>query len=89
MTNRKRRPNGRTPTQLPTDPVLRELKLAADVQAQLTRTQEAARALQAKRQGRVREAFAAGASSKQLSEALGVSRAKIYRLIGSARTIQA
>lgn len=89
MTSRKRRPNGRTPPKLPTDPVLRELKLCADIQDQLTRTQEAARALQAKRRTRVREAFAAGASSKELAAALGVSRAKIYRLIGSVRALQA
>lgn len=89
MTKRKRRPNGRNQQLAPSDPVLRELKLCTNAQDQLARAEELAQKWQHHRRAQVRAAFAAGASVKQLAGALALSRTKIYRLIGSARAVQA
>jgi DNA-directed RNA polymerase specialized sigma subunit len=88
MTKRKRRPQARHQP-APTETTLRELKACLDVQEQLKDAQNTAQKLQARRRMRVRAAFAAGATTRELSRVLGISRTKIYQLIGSARAVQA
>lgn len=58
-------------------------------QEQLTVAQELSRKWEERRRDAVRAAFAQGIDAAQLAAALGVSRAKVYQLIGSARALKA
>jgi hypothetical protein len=71
------------------DPILDAIKRCADAQDQLTRAQELSHKWEKHRRAAVRAAFAAGATTKDLADAVQVSRAKIYQLIGSARALKA
>ena len=65
------------------------LARCATTQAQLTAAQELSRKWEGRRREAVRAAFAQGVDATQLAATLGVSRAKVYQLIGSARAAKA
>ena len=71
------------------DPITDALTRCTEAQDYLTRAQALSHKWEDERRGAVREAFEAGATTKDLAEALHVSRAKIYQLIGSARALKA
>lgn len=57
-------------------------------QAQLSAAQELSRKWEERRRDAVRTAFAQGIDAAQLAATLGISRAKVYQLIGSARALK-
>jgi DNA-directed RNA polymerase specialized sigma24 family protein len=65
------------------------LTRCADAQEQLTRAQELSRKWEEHRRAAVQAAFAQGIDAAQLATTLGISRAKVYQLIGSARAAKA
>lgn len=85
----KKAPKRGAQAQLKTgDPILDALKACADAQHKLSRHADTARKLEDARRQAIRAAFAAGATAKELAEAVHISRAKIYQLIGSARALK-
>lgn len=64
------------------------LAQCAAAQEQLTHAQELSRKWEERRRQAVRTAFAQGIDAAQLATTLGVSRAKVYQLIGSARAVK-
>jgi DNA-directed RNA polymerase specialized sigma24 family protein len=70
------------------DPIADALQACTQAQAYLTKTEELARQRQEARRQAIRQAFAAGASAQEIANAVQISRAKIYQLIGSARQLK-
>lgn len=60
------------------------LAQCAAAQEQLTRAQELSRTCEERRRDAVRHAFAQGNDAAKLADTLGISRTKVYRLLGSA-----
>lgn len=73
----------------PNHPITNALKKAIDAQDKLAKARAQAAHAQEQRRTHIRAAFQAGADTKEISAALGISRAKIYQLIGSARALRA
>jgi DNA-directed RNA polymerase specialized sigma24 family protein len=64
------------------------LTRCATAQENLTSAQELSRKWEERRRDAVRAAFAQGIDAAQLAATLGISRAKVYQLIGSARALK-
>lgn len=93
MSGRKQRskinrgaPAGKPPaTDKPASTVAEAVLQCIGIQEHLTRAQELSRRWEDERRAAVRHAFELGAGSAELSAALGISRSKVYQLIGTAR----
>lgn len=89
MTGKQRSKIGRSvPAVSPAGKRPDALTRCADAQEQLTRAQELSRKWENHRRDAVRAAFAQGIDAAQLAATLGISRAKVYQLIGSARALK-
>lgn len=92
MTKRQNRkhtrgvPTGKPPAAAkPTGTAADAVLQCVDIQEHLTRAQELSRRWEEERRAAIRHAFELGASSAELSAALGISRSKVYQLMGTAR----
>lgn len=64
------------------------LAQCATAQEQLTSAQELSRKWEERRRDAVRAAFAQGIDAAQLAATLGISRTKVYQLIGAGRALK-
>lgn len=70
------------------DPITDALRVCTDAQEHLARSEVLAKKWQDQRREAIREAFTKGATAKEIAAAVQVSQAKVYQLIGSARTLK-
>jgi DNA-directed RNA polymerase specialized sigma subunit len=70
------------------DPITDALKACTDAQEHLMRSEALAKKWQDQRREAIRQAFSNGATAKEIADAVKVSQAKVYQLIGSARALK-
>ncbi len=83
--HRKRRgvPAGKPPATKPAGNATDAMLQCITAQEHLVSAQELSRSWEGQRRAAIRQAFTLGVGTAELSAALGISRAKIYQLIGS------